>query len=270
MQLPVSGIEVQFRLPTGNDDMALLEAGGGAVERALTVLPRLAQMSMSDSRKSDAKHHGTAWPNVTLTDFDVALLGLRRFLFGDCIDCVFRCASQTCGERVQTEVSVTALLGDIAPGTPPWAAPSRKRKGWFELLGVRDCDMLFRLPTVEDQVGVIRQRHAYKLLVQRCVDANHARARELGRVERAMELMAPLVSRTLVGSCPKCGASVSMMLHVASLVIAELSYAAAAVYEELDAIAETYHWDESTILAMPQSRRHAYAETIRRHDGAAV
>jgi len=49
-----------------------------------------------------------------------------------------------------------------------------------------------------------------------------------------------------------------------------LSAAAAGVHQDIDAIAETYHWDESTILAMPQRRRSAYAETIRRRQGAAV
>jgi hypothetical protein len=61
-----------------------------------------------------------------------------------------------------------------------------------------------------------------------------------------------------------------MQLHVPTLVMGEMSAAALAVHDDVDAIAEAYHWDEAIILAMPQRRRCAYAETIRRHRGAAV
>ena len=85
-----------------------------------------------------------------------------------------------------------------------------------------------------------------------------------------MELMAPLVSRSMQGVCPDCGGEVTVQLHVPGLVMDELKAAAAGVHDEVDAIAEACHWDEAAILSMPQSRRRAYAETIWRHRGAAV
>ena len=52
-------------------------------------------------------------------------------------------------------------------------------------------------------------------------------------------------------------------LHVSSLVLDELRASAAGVHREIHAIAATYHWDESAILAMPQLRRQAYTDAIR-------
>jgi hypothetical protein len=61
-----------------------------------------------------------------------------------------------------------------------------------------------------------------------------------------------------------------MMLHVPRLVMDQLENQAAGIHEETDAIAATYHWDEASILAMPQRRRRAYAEMIRRREQVAV
>jgi len=55
-----------------------------------------------------------------------------------------------------------------------------------------------------------------------------------------------------------------MPLHVPRLVMDELRMSAVGVHDQIHAIAQAYHWDEATILAMPQSRRQTYAETIRK------
>jgi len=270
MQLPVSGIEVQFRVPNGGDDMALLETSGTAVEQALAVLPRLAGVAKQAPVEAACSELGAPWAGLSLTDFDVALLGLRRFLFGDRILCVFRCSAKDCGKRMETEFSISALLDQIRPKNPPRLTPSREREGWFEMGGAAGRKLAFRLPTVRDQLSVMGREQADQLLTERCLNPTRPGARELDRVERAMQMMAPLVSRSLDASCPECGEQVTMQLHVPGLVMDELSAAASRVHEEVDAIAEAYHWDEATILAMPQSRRRAYAETIWRHRGAAV
>jgi hypothetical protein len=51
---------------------------------------------------------------------------------------------------------------------------------------------------------------------------------------------------------------------VARVVVAELRRMAGAVHDDVDLIARAYHWTEATILALPQDRRRAYAERIRR------
>ena len=100
MRLPVSGLEVGFRAPDGNDDLAILEAAGSAVERALAVLPRLVQAPEMAGDAVESRGRGP-WAALTVTDFETALLGLRRFLFGDAITCLFRDRSHKCGVPAQ-------------------------------------------------------------------------------------------------------------------------------------------------------------------------
>lgn len=259
MKLPVSGMEVEFRAPDGNDDLAILESAGGPVERALVALERLARVAGHESESA-------LWAALTVTDFEAALLGLRRFLFGDTVPCVFRCASARCGERMAPEFSIAAFLEEIGPRVPRRVAPSGERAGWFGLPGNGEGQLWFRLPSVEDQLTAMGRPLAGALLAQRCIDGKKMNARTLARVERAMEEMAPLVSRPLTGSCPECGEWTTMPLHVPRLVTDELRMSAAGVHEEIHTIAEAYHWREAAILSMPQSRRQAYAETIRQRE----
>jgi hypothetical protein len=265
-RLPVSGMEVRFRTPDGNDDLAMLEAGGSVMERALMALDRLAEVD--GGAAAEAQGAGPAWPELTVTDFEVALLRLRRFLFGDSVSCLFRCPAEGCGERMEPEFSISELLEDVQPTLPKQV--TRAAEGWFSL---PSGDVRFRLPTVCDQVSVADEPRGYEELASRCVgciEGKSLNARAMAQVERAMAAMAPRVSRVLDGTCPACGAALKMLLYVPELVMNELRLAAAGVHEEIHAIAGAYHWDERTILDMPQVRRRAYVETIQQHAKVAV
>jgi hypothetical protein len=248
MRLPVSGFEVRFRVPDGNDDLAILEAAGNAVERALAVLPRLALFA------ADAR-----WEALTVTDFEFGLLELRRYLLGDRVSCDFRCAS--CGERMEVEFSIQAFLSDIEPKMPRGVRANESQSGWYLLDDSRQTS--FRLIEVRDQEKILGQRDAARLLTRLCIEPHDGNARGLARVVRAMEAMAPAVSRPVAGVCAACDAPVTMPLHVPRLVMDELRMAASGVHQQTHAIAEAYHWDEASILAMPQARRQAYVEMIR-------
>jgi hypothetical protein len=265
MRLPVSGLDVNFRLPDGHDDLALLEAGGEsdgtAIERALEALCRLAKLTHG----IEAETTPLPWQSLTITDFEYALLGLRRFLFGDTVRCLFRCA---CSERMEIEFSIATLLREAQPRTPRSVLPSTARAGWFVL---REKHITFRLPVVNDQLDALASPSPYAQLEQSCIEGTvdsgrpeaHPDARTAAIVERAMEAMAPTVSRPIAGRCAACGEGMSLQLHVPSLVLDELRASAAGVHSEIHAIAATYHWQESAILALPQLRRQAYTEAIR-------
>lgn len=271
MELPVSGMEVRFRVPDGNDDMAILEATGGPVEQALTLLPRLARMKARDDRKMDSgSGWHTEWKDLTVTDFETALLGLRRFLLGDRAGCVVRAASHKCGVPLELDFSIAAFLADVKPGVPRHVEQCLDQRGWFKLQDGHQEEVRFRLPSVEDQANVAGNSDAAMLLARRCIQTTRLNPRTVTRVERAMEVMAPAVSRPLVGQCADCGESLTMTLHVPRLVVDEFRLSAGGVHEEVHAIASTYHWDEASILAMPQSRRQAYAATIRRQAGESI
>ena len=271
MELPVSGMEVQFRVPDGNDDLAILEAAGGPLEQALEVLPRLARLETHDGAElGGGPAWRTQWRDLTVADFETALLGLRQFLFGDKAGCIVRAAAHSCGVPMELEFSIASFLAEIKPGMPRRVEGCSERPGWFKFLGSDEDAVRFRLPVVDDQVKVLGHPDAAMLLAGRCIEAAHLTARKRGQVERAMETLSPSVSRPLAGKCRDCGESLTMTLHVPKLVMDELRISASGVHEEIHAIASTYHWDEAAILALPQSRRHAYASTIRRQAGEAL
>jgi hypothetical protein len=267
MRLPVSCLNVSFRLPDGHDDLAIIEAGeesrGAVIKRALDALCRLAKLTHGN--EAEPTPNPSPWLFLTITDFEYALLGLRRFLFGDAVRCLFRCA---CSERMEIEFSVSTLLHQVHPRTPNRVLPSATRSGWLTL---PEKHVTFRLPVLKDQLDALESTSPYAQLEQRCieltVESAHPDARLSVRstaiVERAMEAMAPTVSRPIAGACAACGASVTLQLHVPSLVLNELRASASGVHREVHTIAATYHWQESLILALPQIRRQAYTEAIR-------
>ena len=260
-KLPVSGLDVAFRAPDGNDDLAILEAAGSPVHRALEALGRMAHAL--GPQQAGVESGRSLWARLTVTDFETALLGLRRFLLGDRLPCIFRCPVPGCGQRMAPDFSIGAFLAQVKPRIPKGLQSSNCGSHWFVLTGIAGAK--FRLPLVQDQLEVIGRPRARALLAARCIEADGLSGRQLARIERAMESLAPLVSRPLTGNCPECEQAVSMPLHVPKLVTDELRLSAVGVHEEIHAIAEAYHWDEVAILAMPQGRRQAYAEMIRRH-----
>ena len=269
MQLPISGLNIRFHAPHGSDDLAILEASGTAVERALTVLPRLVEVvELAD--RTTAGNTSEFWATFTVTDFETALLGLRRFLFGDKVTCLFRDNSHACGERMELAFSITSFLEDARPRTHRGVERVPETPGWFRLTASAATALRFRLPLVEDQLAVLDQPHAMTLLARRCIDFTRLSVRTITRVEQVMEAMAPPVSRPLTGKCPGCGEPVIVSLHVARLIMDELQSSATGVHEQIHTIAAAYHWGEADILALPQRRRRAYAEIIQQRQRAAI
>ena len=262
MRLPVSGLDVSFRLPDGHDDLAILEsrstsghgsgfeARGILLERGLDTLSRLAILTPNPGADVPT------WRALTITDFEHALLGLRRFLFGDSVACLSRCP---CSERLEIEFSVATLLRDSQPRAVRRVLPSTTRPGWFAL---PEKQLAFRLPTVGDQLRALASPIPRAALEQCCIEPTEHERRVLGGVERAMEAMAPSVSRPIAGVCAACGAALSLRLQVLTLVLDELAASASGIHREIHVIAAAYHWPESTILALPQLRRQAYTNAI--------
>ena len=242
VRLPVSGLHVALRQPDGADELALREAAGPDVARALLLLGRL-------SDQAD-------WTGLTVTDFEMLLLGLRAQVLGDTWDLAFACPH--CRARVEVSFTLADYAGDVAPRRPAGVSPAEGRPGWFVCEGAA-----FRLPTAGDQAEAAGRADGARLLVRRCFDDPPPPARLRGRIERAMAAMAPEVSRPLAGRCPDCAAVVQAPLHVARLVVGELARAAGALHDEVDLIARAYHWPEAEILRLPRVRRQAYADRIR-------
>ena len=136
MRLPVSDLDVAFRLPDGHDDLAIfesrsasrhaagVEARSMALERGVDTLSRLATLGpIPDTDTSP-------WHALTITDFEHALLGLRRFLFGDTVACL---SAAPAPSAWRSSFPSPPLLRDSQPRTVRRVLPSTTRPGWFAL-----------------------------------------------------------------------------------------------------------------------------------------
>jgi hypothetical protein len=242
VRLPISGLEASPRLPDGSDELAVREMGGPPVARALVLAERLAGPG--------------EWADLTVTDFESLMLAIRAQTQGN--DITLGLACPACRARIEIAFRLSDYAQDLAPRRPAGVSPDPERPGWFRLGEAR-----FRLPTVGDQAAVAGRPDAVKALTGRCVDPPATAARKRARIERAMAAMAPEVSRPIAGQCPECEGVVEAPLHLTRLVIGEIVRDAASLPEEVDLIAQAYHWAEADILALPRSRRRAYAERIR-------
>jgi hypothetical protein len=254
LRLPVSGLEITLRVPNGEDDLAILEMRGRTMDTALTILGRLA--SLPDQTSPVER----SWLDLTVTDFEFALLVLRAYLFGDAVTGVFSCSAQGCGERMELSFSISELTSTVTPGEPRDVTPVAGKPGWFRLA---NTDAIFRLPIAADQQAVLAKPAAEAALEARCVDPPKGNARRRARIERAMSALAPEVSRFILGQCVYCAATLEIPLYVPQFVAEEMRRSASGVYDDIHAIAHAYHWPESKILAMPRVRRQSYADRIR-------
>jgi hypothetical protein len=248
--LPASGVQIALRDPGGADELLLHESHSQPIETALALLARLG------GDQAD-------WPGLVITDFEHLLLSLRAARFGPRMALGFVCPQ--CQARAEVNFRVADLQDSVSPRCPASVTADADRPGWYQT-----GEAAFRLPTAADLAAAAAASDPAAVLAGRCLGAS-ARARsQRARVERLMASMAPELSRQIAAACPECAAAVAVMLSVPRVVIAELKREAAQLYEEIDLIAGTYHWPEAEILALPQPRRRAYADRIRRAQAKAA
>lgn len=240
--LPVSRAVFEFRDPDGVDDLTLHEATGGPTQAGLALLTRL-------------RLAGPEPTSLPVPDFEYLLLQVRARRLGPVMTLAFACPH--CRALSEVEFRLADYVADAAPKIAPGVTPDPERPGWFRL-----GDAGFRLPTVADQIKIEGHARPAARLADLCLDKVDRSGR--ARIERAMERMAPPLSREIAGRCAACGEKVRAEVAVAAVVVSELKRAAGAVHDDVDLIARAYHWPESQILALPQPRRRAYAERIRR------
>lgn len=245
-RLPVSGLTVEFRSPTGADDVLLAEAPAGDWRLALQLLERLVVSECE-----------VDFGGLTVSDGDALLLLLRRAQGLDWLRA--DCACPDCGEPMEVAFSAGDYLAHSEPETPEGVV-ALDEPGWFGLDGT---DVSFRLPRVRDLLELSGSDDAETELVRRCVRPARVSAKRLRLVEEAMEALAPSLSRELEVSCPGCHRELLVELDVQLYCTAELRLVARSVFEDVHAIAASFHWPESEILALPRERRLRYAELAR-------
>jgi hypothetical protein len=239
---PISGVDVTFEAANGHDDLLLYESMPG-LAAAVTVLSRRAGIDAAA---------------LPVGDVDALIAELRRSAIGDALVAEGHCA--TCATPVDVDFSLSALLEHARPQASRAAVPAGE--GSWQLRG---SATRFRIPSAADVLASVDLAD----LVVRCI-AGEPSAADVRRVERALDVLAPTLRTTGLGSCPECGAEVAVDVDARALCLEELRFLAGSVLEDVHLLARAYGWSEESILALPSRRRQAYAEMIRSGRGAAL
>lgn len=192
---------------------------------------------------------------------DALLLSIRRSTLGDRLDAQDVCAG--CGERVEVELTCSALASAAATPPPEWALD---RDGYR--LTLRALDSFDAAAAAQrESVGAARAELLARCIV-RCDRADatvridslpddivSAIAASIAEHDSGAELMLEFV-------CPQCRHGWQRVLDVATFVWTELAARAQRLALEVHTLARAYGWREADILAMTDARRATYLALV--------
>jgi hypothetical protein len=254
-RMPVSGIAVELRHATGEEDLLLLEGGGGVVSTSMELVQRLAVRS--EGGKLDAAA-------LTVADLEALLLELRRTVLGDVVATRESCPQPQCATPIDLSFRISDYVRGRGTRKPADVEALESEPNWFQLRG---SGVQFRLVTAGDLAAATASPHPEQELIRRTIRSHSPSRNGNRRAERAMESLAPTLSGEIQGQCPECGAAVAFWFDVQSYVQRELRYDAEFLYDDVHQLAARYHWSEEKILALPRQRRLQYVERALRQGG---
>lgn len=247
--LPVSGRELRLREPTGEDELLVLEDSGS---------PPVAILELATRLTSDPSGRPIDWPALPAADLGAAALLIRSSWIGRTIRTEALCTAPSCGEPIEVVFGIAAYLLHHRPRR--FRGSTAREAGWY---GLNGTDARFRIPTIADLLAALEAPDAPALLHARCVRPPGPPAAVAGRIDRALQALAPRLDDDIGGSCPSCGTFVELHFDPVSYVLAELRDAATSLYVHVHELALAYHWSERAILALDRRRRTGYVEMIR-------
>jgi hypothetical protein len=256
--LPVSRVAVALRQLAGTEDVLLTEARVSDPSLTLALAERLAWTEATSD-----------WADFSVTDIDVLIVRLRQAVIGDRVIADVRCNGPSCGRRVDLSFGLGAYLDHHRPKPARargrgWSTePCQDEAGWYALRDDNKGVTRFRLPTLGDQIVVEGLRDTASVLAARCIRSEDLSAQIVARTEAAMRALAPALSGPIKGRCPDCAAPINAYFSARLYCLQELSDRAHFIYDDIDALAERYHWSEGAILRLPNDRRTRYADRVR-------
>ncbi len=252
--LPVSGIDLVVREPTGQDELYVVETDLAPLPALLGLAARVASTSAGTE---------VDWAGLPASDVGAVALAIRQVWLGDAISTDTQCPQPTCGERIDVAFGIDDYLGHHRPRRPRGVTSSEASQGpdsgWFALGG---ADVRFRIPTVGDVIAAWHEPEPDTALLGRCVEPAEISRGVARRLDRALSALAPSLSDLVGGGCPACGHQVALRFDPVSYTLADLRNAFAGVLWQTHAIAAAYGWPEDAILALPRRRRARYASII--------
>jgi hypothetical protein len=247
--LPVSGVALAVREPTGEDELFV-------VETALAPLPACLELARRVGRA--AADGSFDWTSLPVTDLSVATLMIRRSWIGDAIRTDAECPSPDCRARID----VSFGIGDYIEHHRPRRARGVNAgpdEGWFTLA---QSTVRFRIPTAGDVIEAMSAERLTGTLLERCVDPPQITRTLARRLDRALSALAPSLDDLVGGICPECGDEVKMRFDPLAYTLSELRDTFAGLHLETHALASAYGWPEQAILELPRGRRQRYAACV--------
>jgi len=149
----------------------------------------------------------------------------------------------------------------------------------FPLLTIhlKEWNIVARIPTGEDQAQLARlsdEEKVMEYLLRNCIKSVNGKKpkkdfysmlseSDINIIDDALDEVAPAICNRLLVKCPECTAEQYIELdHYAISSSNEYNF-----YEEVHTLASNYHWSESAILDLPQSKRRRYIDLINRSKG---
>jgi hypothetical protein len=256
--LPVSGLAVALVAPTGAEEVLLAERRAEDASLALALAERLG--------RAEAE---VDWAALSITDIDVLIARLRMAVVGDRVLGEAACVSPACAQKVDLSFRLSDWLdhhrprGGVPKGRDWRAEPAADAPGW-RILIVQGAEVArFRLPTLADQIAAQDAADPATALAEHVIRPADLPARLRARAEAGMEKLAPALAGPMQGQCPHCGVAITALFQPRQYCLRELRDRARFVYEDVDALAERYHWTERAILRLPTARRTQYVERAR-------
>lgn len=236
-----------------------LPRSSSAAERTTAILSRC----LSRDGETPA---GTDFARSLCTgDREAVLLHLWQITIGDRIDCVLTCPS--CMEKMDLELRVSDLL--VSPHDQRQEIYSHAITGESQSYEVR-----FRLPTGADQEAAAKLasrdlEEATQRMLERCIEqvngdvADQIPAAVADALPRIMAELDPQAELVLRAACPACQTEFQTLFDTALFVHQELDRACSRVHREVHLLASHYHWNETDILSLSDSKRRLYLELVR-------
>jgi hypothetical protein len=210
--------------------------------------------------------------DLTVGDREALALHVRRLLFGERMAGVVSCPD--CRERLDLELSVDQLLVPAYPDALPSYQTTIQEGG-------AEYRVRFRLPTGRDQeqAGSLADgaTESADVILERCIvevsrvdgDVGQSGAPDLTaliapHVSALMAELDPQAVLNLDMRCPSCSHDFVVPFSPSAFLVREVVERSKRLISEVHALAMTYHWSESAILALPTRRRHAYLDLLDR------
>jgi len=243
-----------FVPPDGSVELAVAEPGPGSVPARVT-----AALSACLSRLGNVPVTPDRIAALCVADRQFLMRRLAALLGRDRLWRSTRCGA--CGALFDIPVDQSRLpVSEPGPTYP------------FTKARLDGTEYRLRVPTGADQevvATVADSARARQLLAWRCMLDEGKPAPEdldepaLEAIETALEAITPEAAVEVETACPECDHPQRVYIDPYTI----LETTAGELYDEIHILATTYHWDETTILALPRARRRRYLDLIDRARG---